>query len=562
MAFARAKDVPAPTGGASAFQRLRGGTPDPIIITQTPRRGELPSPRATWRHLARMTPIFTPRPPKDRDHPASLVDVTLDPAQEGAASLPAGRALLVLGEAGHGKTTVAIHRIAHLWRARRADDTGRAAILVPTEGLARSIQPLLRGLGVDVEVQTLDAWAAGQARRALRDVPRRESEQGGLLVSRLKRDPALRVALAELARRPPARIDDDVDAPLGRSRALVRRADLQHLFGDRVLMEGVARASGAITSRMVDAVLEHTRVQFSRTAEDEWSHVTDHERLLAVDHRALDEGTASHDAGTIDVEDYAVLFELDRMRAAERARRGDPRAAPKSPRLHDIVLIDEAQEFAPLELALIGRSLAPGGTLIVAGDADQQTDPTTRFGGWHAAMQELGCSEYETVRLDIGYRCPPGVVALARAVAGIEAPPGQPKGPEPRYLRFGGERELGATLGAALAALQRRDPRASVAVVCRAPRTARRITTALQAEVGARLVFDGRFMPRGPVQVTTVDEVKGLEFDFVVVPDATADDYPDDPASRRALYVAVTRTRHQLVLATSGPPTPLLPPPE
>ena len=59
--------------------------------------------------------------------------------------------------------------------------------------------------------------------------------------------------------------------------------------------------------------------------------------------------------------------------------------------------------------------------------------------------------------------------------------------------------------------------------------------------------------------MTTVDQVKGLEFDTVVLPDATAATYPDEPASRRALYVAVTRTRHQLVVASVGPRTPLLP---
>ncbi len=107
-------------------------------------------------------------------------------------------------------------------------------------------------------------------------------------------------------------------------------------------------------------------------------------------------------------------------------------------------------------------------------------------------------------------------------------------------------------LGSAMRALQRSDPRASVAVICRSPLTARRLAALLRAEVPVRLVFDGRFLSRGPVQVTTVDEVKGLEFDVVVVPDATATDYPDTPAARRALYVAVTRARHQVVLANVG----------
>ena len=114
-------------------------------------------------------------------------------------------------------------------------------------------------------------------------------------------------------------------------------------------------------------------------------------------------------------------------------------------------------------------------------------------------------------------------------------------------------------LGRALGTLPRRDRRASVVVVCRAPMTARRITTLLRlAAVPTRLVFDGRFLPRGFVQVTVVGEVKGLEFDYVVVPDASARDWPDDPAARRAMYVAITRARHQVVFACTGAPSPLL----
>jgi DNA helicase IV len=62
------------------------------------------------------------------------------------------------------------------------------------------------------------------------------------------------------------------------------------------------------------------------------------------------------------------------------------------------------------------------------------------------------------------------------------------------------------------------------------------------------------------VQVTTVDQVKGLEFDTVVIPDATAAAYPEEGSARRALYVAVTRTRHQLVVASVGERTRLVPP--
>jgi DNA helicase IV len=486
------------------------------------------------------------RPVALRRRAPSLVDVTLDPAQEDAVRRPAGRSLLVLGEAGHGKTTVGLHRVAHLWRTAARDLT--ACVVVPTEGLERLLQPLLRRLGADVEVVAYERWARDQARAAFRGLPRRESETATPLVARLKRHPALRAVLDDVARA----------GTLERA----QRRDLLELFGDRVLLERVASAAaGTVTSRMVDDVLEHTRVQFSRTAEKEWSHVTDRARLVAVDGRPLDEGTASADARSIDTEDYAVLFEIDRLRALHRG------TEPARPRLYDLMMIDEAQELAPLERVLLGRSVSPGGTLVVAGDPAQQIDPGVTFASWEETMRELGCADHDTVTLLAGYRCPPAVVTLARSVLD----PGRPGGPshgvpaasaplEAVVRRpFDDEAALASFLARELAHLARVDRTATTAVLCRSPLFARRFVERLRAGVPARLVLDGRFLARGGVQVTTVDQVRGLEFDTVIVPDADATTYPDDPASRRTLYVALTRARHQVLVAWNGEATRLLP---
>jgi len=431
--------------------------------------------------------LLSRRTVEERRRTPSLVDVTLDPAQAAAIRKPAGRALLVLGEAGHGKTTVLVHRVAHLWRTAK-----RALVLVPTEGLVRLLWPLMRKLGVDVDVWTFDAFARHQARRSFRRLPP-ESESAPPRVMRTKRSPKLRAAIAEIA---------------ARSTKRVSRRDLFHLFGDRALVDD-------------EETLEWTRVQFSKTTERAWSHVVDKKRLVAVDGRALDDGTATAHATTIDVEDYPILFELDRLRA-ER---------PKEPSKFDLIAVDEAQELAPLELRLIGRSLARGGTLVVAGDADQHTDATSTFLGWDAAMKELGAEDHDAVTLDIGYRCPPDVVALAHlARSGGPLPAATPTSI--------------AELGKELAALVEDDTSASVAIVCARPLTARAIAAGLARHVPARVVFDGKFLPRGPVQVTIVSEVKGLEFDYVLIVPAGME--------RNALYVAVTRARDQAVLVSSG----------
>lgn len=478
--------------------------------------------------------------------------VHLDPAQERIVSLPAGRHALVLGEAGFGKTTVALHRLARLRSSLRS--RARVAVIVPTEGLRRLVQLQLERLGVfEAEVWLYDRFAASQARRAFPGLPRRESRDATAAVIRLKRHPAVRAGIDAVLRRPPPKTE-----PSGRRRPSAWDR-LQHLFGDRaVLAEIVLAAGGELPRAALDETFEHTHVQFLASTEEEYAGV-DEERLRTVDGLSIDEGTPLGDVGTLDAEDYAVLFELDRRRAAAR------RLPPAKPRLYDVLVLDEAQELAPLELALVGRCLAPRGTLIVAGDACQQVDPAAGFAGWEATLAELGAGAYETTTLEVSYRCPDAVTALARAILDPGDPRGGGVGEGERdgtvaRLVTASELHLVAALVDGLRAFRAAAPRATAAVIARTPAAAARLARLLGRGLDVRLVREGAFDFAPGIQVTHVQEVKGLEFDLVVVPDATASVYADAPAARRALYVAVTRATRKLVLASAGAPTPLVRP--
>ena len=503
---------------------------------------EVPVPRA---------PELPPRGPgAPRTSPG---EVTLDPAQQRVVELPSRRAALVLGEAGCGKTTVALHRMAAL---KRAKPNLRCAVIVPTDGLRRLSELLLERLGVaDAEAWTFDAWAAAQAHKCFKDLPKRESQGASANVIALKRHPALFAALEEIAARgPPPEGDDDAAASPKRG-ASVKRADLQLVFGDEVLMARVAAAAGDAVTAPAAAVRElaaHTSVQFTLTAEEQYAHV-DADRLVTLDARAIDEGTPLEDAGTLDAEDYAVLFELDRLRARRRGAR------PAPVRSYDCLVIDEAQELAPLELRLLARAVAPKGTLVVAGDDGQQVDPTAAFAGWEVTMRELGARDPDTAFLATSYRCPPDVTALARSVLGRGAPPEAPV--SYAFATFANECHREAALVEALRAATAADPSASLAVIARTRDGARRLARTLQHGVDARLALDGEFVFKPGVTVTCVQEVKGLEFDDVIVPDAGESGYPDTPHARRALYVALTRPTSRLLVTTAGAWTPLLLPP-
>ena len=67
------------------------------------------------------------------------------------------------------------------------------------------------------------------------------------------------------------------------------------------------------------------------------------------------------------------------------------------------------------------------------------------------------------------------------------------------------------------------------------------------------------FAFRPGVEVTEIRQVKGLEYDYVVLVDVNASTYPLDDESRHLLHIGATRAAHQLWLVSSGPPSPLIP---
>jgi hypothetical protein len=498
-----------------------------------------------------------------RRRSGSPVEVVLDAMQQAAVALPSARSLLILGEAGFGKTTVALHRLARLAsEAARRHVPFSALVLVPTRGLRRLIVALLERMGVAlgessrggrVEVRTFERWVAEQGRRAFVDLPERDSVAAPLAASRIKRHPALRVVLPDVVAGTPAMRaiergyrDDERQRP---------RDDLLHLFGDRELLARVAAASGAqLTPRMIQQLVAHTKIQFMPTTERQFAHVVTPDRLVTVDGQSIDASTPMQDVESIDVEDFAVLFALDRLRHADAP---DKRAAPRE---YDLIVLDEAQEFAAIELELIGRARAAGGSITIAGDEHQQVDETTVFPGWAAALHELACADAcEQVTLRESYRCPPAIEALARALFDATlAPP--PATASIAYGEVAHELELVDLLVHALASLRERDRLASVALVCRFAASARRLHGLLAKAIECRLVVDGDFRFGPGISVTCIDEIKGLEFDYVIVPDASAANYPDTPEARRALYVALTRAMHRLWILWAGRRSPLINP--
>lgn len=463
------------------------------------------------------------------------VTAMLDAEQYEAVTTGPDQPLLVLGSAGSGKTTVALHRLAKLaFDEPQKFPQARMKLIVPEEGLARLSRRLLAPLGLgNVAVQTRDTWLLATARSAF-DMPGIKLwHDTPPLVSRLKRHPALRRALAARVGVPKT----DAGTTLERLRKRLADAYLDRRFLDSV----VHAAKGELPLTAIDETMEHTRLQMATPLAKALRDITDAERLVTVDGRAMEEDTPDAMAGTVDLDDLPILMFLK----AQHTSLGLERLAH--------VVLDEAEDFSLFELFAVRQLLGKGRSCTLAGDEMQQTD--AGFAGWSSVLNELDIRDAATCRLQVAYRCPRPVVELARQVLGDQAPDtpvngraGAPVG----FHHFPDEAQAQLFIGEALRDLVAREPHASVGVIASSPEAAQAIYRVVEDQPWARRVSDGEFTFEPGVDVTDVGSVKGLEFDYVILPDATARAYPVDDESRRRLHVAVTRTSHQLWVVSSG----------
>lgn len=538
----------------------------------------------------------------------------IDREQFDLITQPEGGLVLIEGGAGSGKTTVALHRIAYLGFADGSRFRPKKILfVVPTEALVHYVAHVLPALGVrGVPVSTYAGWAKKQRLRLIEGSSGKYNDDTPDAVARVKKHPAMLVVLddyvaeevracgdalrtalegmdgrdavlaywrasASVALVPrlrsllrwarqnaelPALVRRVVDSHgkrlLGRANELVE--DWAEVLTDRARLErGFAAWDG------VDAADLAATVRWcSRQQEGEAEPVTgvDGEPIAAVDGRSLAEGDPR---GRFDVEDDPILLRLAQLKRGGLFARGGKQT------LYEHVAIDEAQDRSAIEIkVLLEATAAPGGdpakrSVTIAGDPAQRLVFDNSFTGWRDLLAHTGYSAAVVRPLSISYRSTAEVMQLARDILGPDLAPKEDlvarSGAPVELHEFGDVGESVAFLADALRALMTHEPTASVAVIARYPEQADAYWRGLaRAEIPAlRRVRQHDFSFEPGVDVTDASQVKGLEFDYVVMVDANASSYPDAVEARHLMHIGVTRAAHQLWLLSTAAPSRLLP---
>lgn len=98
----------------------------------------------------------------------------------------------------------------------------------------------------------------------------------------------------------------------------------------------------------------------------------------------------------------------------------------------------------------------------------------------------------------------------------------------------------------------------TIAVICKDSNEAEEVCKALPKELKAVAFTNSDATFTGGVMVLPIEYAKGLEFDAVIIYDASKEKYPKNDGYARLLYVAVTRALHELSVYSLGEVTGLI----
>lgn len=215
------------------------------------------------------------------------------------------------------------------------------------------------------------------------------------------------------------------------------------------------------------------------------------------------------------------------------------------------LLIDEMQDYTPVQYAVLSRLFRCRKTIL--GDVSQTVNP---YSASSAETIERVFPQADVVRLYRSYRSTVEITAFAQRISpNPHIIPLERHGPEPTVARYPGPAEERAAIQELIQAFQAAGHH-SLGIICKTLRQATQLHQALQAPGVHLLTAESTAFQEGVI-ITTAHLAKGLEFDEVIVPGASARNYHTE-VDRSMLYVACTRAMHRLTLTYTGEPTGFL----
>lgn len=278
---------------------------------------------------------------------------------------------------------------------------------------------------------------------------------------------------------------------------------------------------------------------------------------VGIDGISLDGDGPEHH---LDPHDDALLLKLAQLKYG-----GLPIAGGQRSVTYEHIVVDEAQDLSPTDIGVLRGALTKRESMTLAGDTAQKLIFDNSFDSWDRMLQDVGIAGVKIDQLKVSYRSTKPVVEFSRHVLGPLADPDPPEVPRDgapvEQFTFGSTGEAVAFLGAQLRSLVVRERKANIAIISRFAALADVYYDGLRrAEVPAiRRVHGKDFSFTPGIDIVDVSQVKGLEYDYVILVEVNENVYPERKEARHLLHIAATRAIHQLWVVSTNTPSLLIP---
>ncbi|MEX0648183.1 MAG: UvrD-helicase domain-containing protein [Balneolaceae bacterium] len=212
------------------------------------------------------------------------------------------------------------------------------------------------------------------------------------------------------------------------------------------------------------------------------------------------------------------------------------------------LIVDEMQDYSAVQYAVISRLFTCNKTIL--GDANQNVNP---YSSTTAKDIEEVLSETEAVTLTKSYRSTWEITRFSLRISpGAVVDPVERHGEEPALCTFGKPAEEKKAILKMVRDYNKSDWN-TLGIICKTQKQATALHQYLQknGEQETHLLAPGSTTLHAGVLITCAHLAKGLEFDQVIVPHVTKENYQNE-VDRSMLYIACTRAMHILKLTSCG----------
>ncbi|ATO27582.1 helicase [Bacillus atrophaeus] len=220
------------------------------------------------------------------------------------------------------------------------------------------------------------------------------------------------------------------------------------------------------------------------------------------------------------------------------------------------LFIDEAQDYSAFQLAYL-RSLFPAARMTILGDINQSIYAHAMNGAQRMdACFEENAAEY--IRLMRTYRSTRQIVEFTKGLLadGAEIEPFNRNGEKPLIQKTEGRAELHAKIKDTIQHFKK-NGHETIAVICKTVQECRQAYNEISKYTDIRLIDKENQTFQKGVCLIPVYLAKGIEFDAVIVYNASGEQYKTE-YDRRLLYTACTRAMHAVTIFYLGEASPFL----